>query len=216
MPAASNEANHWRQQCEQIQANWSVLETQFQQYLAEVKAERDRARAEAERLTSTLKETQAIAESLQREIQDRDTLLHKLRHQLEQQASAANLENSGSYERELHAYRLELERDRREVNEQLCQLQARQVEMETAAREAELLMSRERAVIARERAELTRLRDEIRISRERTTREGDIRNRLAQLRSLKQNLTGTSPSAPGDRLREPAEVTANPVRGSVD
>ena len=119
----------------------------------------------------------------------------------------ANLEHSGSYERELNAFRLELENDRTELNEQIGHLQVRQAEMEAAAREAELQMSRERAVIARERAELTRLRDEIRISKDRTAREGGLRDRLANIHRLKQELAASSSaSAPGDQLR-PAAAT---------
>lgn len=204
------EGEHWRERCEQLQAGWAVLEAQFQQRDAEAKAERDKARKEADGLHSTVKELQAITESLRRELHDRDDVLQTLRRQLEQQPAPVNLEHSGSYERELNAFHLELERDRRELNEQLCQLQARQAELEAAAREAELQMSRERAVIARERAELTRLRDDIRIARDRTAREGSVRDRLAQLSSLKPDLAGSSPSAPGDQLRvDSALVTAD-------
>jgi pSer/pThr/pTyr-binding forkhead associated (FHA) protein len=218
VPAARNgEREHWREQCEQLQAEWVVLENRFQEERAALKAERDKIRLEADALASTVKELQVVAESLRREIHDRDVVLQKLRRQMEQQPAPVNLEHSGSYERELNDFRLQLERDRGELNEQLCQLQARQAEMETAGREAELQMSRERAVIARERAELTRMRDEIRIARERTTREGSVRDRLSRINRLKQELAGLSASAPGDLLRTATErVTADPARASAD
>lgn len=202
----SLEGEAWHEKYEQLRAEEAVREAQLQQRYVELQSERAKAREEADALASKVKESQGIAESLTREIHDRDAVLQKYRRQLEQQAAQANLEHSGSYERELNALRQELERDRQDLNEQIYQLQARQSEIETAAREAELQMSRERAILARERAELTRMREEIRITRERTTREGGVRERLAQLHSLKQEITGLSPSAPGDKPRTNAEI----------
>jgi hypothetical protein len=190
----------------QMQAEYAARETEFQQRNAELRTEHAKGREEADALASKVKELQGIVESLTREIHDRESVMQKYRRQLEHQASQANLEHSGSYERELNAYRQELERDRQELNEQIYQLQARQAEIEAAAREAELQMSRERAILARERSELTRLREEIRISRERTAREGGVRERLSQLHSLKQEIAGLSPSAPGDKPRASAEM----------
>jgi pSer/pThr/pTyr-binding forkhead associated (FHA) protein len=212
-----SEAEHWRRQCEQLQANWSILEAQFQQELAEAKIECDRAREQAEALAVAEKETQAVVDALQHEIHNRDLQLQKMRLQLDHRQSESNQEHSGCYEQELNAFRQELERDRQELNEQLRELQARQNDIEAASREAELQMSRERAAIAHERAELTRLRDEIRLSRERGSRASGIRERLAHLRSLRQELSGTSASAPGNQRREEADIKEeNPVRGSVD
>lgn len=202
----SSEGEPWREKYEQIRAEWTVREVQLQQRSVELQAEYAKGREEADALASKVKELQGIVESLTREIHDREAALQKYRRQLDQQASQANLEYSGSYERELNAYRQELEHDRQDLNEQIYQLQARQAEIESAAREAELQMSRERAILARERAELTRLRDEIRITRERTARQGGVRERLAQLHSLKQKITGLSPSAPGDKPRTNAEI----------
>ncbi len=212
-----SEAAYWRRECEQLQANWSVLEAQFQRELAAIKAECGCARAKAEASTVSERETHAIVDSLQREVAERDAQLQKLRREIEQRDAMANLEKCDGYESELNAYRQELERDRQALSEQMCQLQARQSDIESIAREAEFQMSRERAVLARERAELTRLRDEIRVARERGPRADDIRERLAHLRSLRQDLSGTSPSAPGNHRREESVVKEeNPVRGSVD
>ncbi len=201
------ESDHWQQQYQALQAELAALDTRLQQRHTELMGERDKARVEADGLASTVKELQAISESLRREIHDRDVVLEKLRRQLDQQASQVNLEHSGSYERELNAFRLELERDRQDLNEEICQLQVRQAEMEAAVREAELQMSRERAAIARERAELTRLRDEIRITKDRTIRESSVRDRLANLSRIRQEITGgNSASAPGDQLRTSSTV----------
>lgn len=204
---AEGEANRWQEQYQALQVELTALDARAQQREAELTAERDGARGAAEALDSSVKELQGIGESLRREIHDREVVLEKLRRQLEQQSAQVNLEHSGSYERELNAFRLELENDRQELNEQICQLQVRQAEMEAAAREAELQMSRERAVIARERAELTRLRDEIRIAKDRTAREGNVRDRLANIHRLKQELAITSSaSAPGNQLRMAAST----------
>jgi pSer/pThr/pTyr-binding forkhead associated (FHA) protein len=197
------EARQWQEQYGALQAEVAALDARSQQRQAELATERDKARAEADAAAARVQELQSISESLRREIQDRESVLEKLRRQLDQQSSPVNLEHSGSYERELNAYRLELEQNRRELNEQLYQLQARQAEVEVAAREAEVQMSRERAVIARERAELTRLRDEIRLAKDRSTREGGVRDRLATLHRLKQEMANsTSPSAAGDQRRQ--------------
>jgi chromosome segregation ATPase len=207
MPAnGSSEAEPWHQKYEQMQAESAVRETQFQQRYVELQAEHTKAREQADALDSKVKELQGIVESLTREIHDREAAMQKYRRQLEQHPAQANLEHSGSYERELNAYRQELERDRQDLNEQIYQLQARQAEIEATAREAELQMSHERAILARERSELTRMREEIRISRERTVREGGVRERLAQLHLLKEKIAGLSPSAPGDALRTSAEI----------
>ena len=196
------EMQRWREQNRSVQAELGDLDARTRQQQAELTAQRDKARDEANAASSQVQDLQAISESLRREIHDRDVLLEKLRRQLDQQAAPVNLEHSGSYERELNAFRLELEADRRELNEQLCQLQARQAEMEATARDTEMQMSRERAVIARERAELNRLREEIRLTKDRSVREGSVRDRLENLRRLKQKIANsTSPSAPGDQLR---------------
>ncbi len=151
-----DESETWREQCRDLQAELSALDARMRERQAELTAECERVRAEADEAASKVQELQAVRESLQREVHDRDVVLEKLRRQLEQQAAQVNLEHSGSYERELNAFRIELERDRQDLNEQLCQLQVRQADMEAAARDSELQMSRKRAASARERADLTR------------------------------------------------------------
>lgn len=59
-------------------------------------------------------------------------------------------------------------------------------------------------------------REEIRSASQGTVRASGIRERLAQLHKLKEEIVGTSPSAPGDQLRADREVvTANPERSVV-
>jgi pSer/pThr/pTyr-binding forkhead associated (FHA) protein len=185
----------------------------------EARLARDRARMEQEASQATeatpapdatpapapAKDASALVESLRAEIGDRDAALARLQQQMERQAARANIENSGSYEAELHRFRLELEQDRQVLNEQIAQLQQRQQEMEDAAREAELELSKERANFAHERFEMNRLREEIRMERERQQREGGARDRLAPVSKLKDELAG--------KRQTEAHGESNPVSG---
>jgi hypothetical protein len=146
-----------------------------------------------------------LVESLRAEVADRDAAIRRLKEQLERQARRMNVENSGSYEAELHRFRLELEQDRQALNEEIAQLRQRQEELEEAARETELELSRERAIFANERAEMNRLRDEIRLERERQQREGGARDRLGPVSKLKEELTG--------KRQTEAHGGSNPVSG---
>jgi hypothetical protein len=124
--------------------------------------------------------------SLEKALQARDTLVSRLQRQLEQKNM--HLEQSGGYEAELAQFRQELERDRELLNEQISELQIRFSELEQTSREAELQMSQERAQIARERTELTRLQEEIRHEQRRRDRKSGVRDRLAPLDRLKEEL----------------------------
>jgi pSer/pThr/pTyr-binding forkhead associated (FHA) protein len=146
-----------------------------------------------------------LVESLRAEIAEREAAIVRLQQQMDRQAARMNVENSGSYEAELHRYRLELEQDRKALNDQLAQLHERQAEMEVAARETELQMSRERAIFAHERVEMNRLREEIRMERERQQRDGGARDRLAPVSKLKEELTG--------KRQTEAHGQSNPVSG---
>jgi pSer/pThr/pTyr-binding forkhead associated (FHA) protein len=151
------------------------------------------------------KDTAALVESLRVEVKQRDEAIARLQQQLERQAARANVENSGSYEAELHRYRLELEQDRKALNDEIAQLRERQGEMEEAAREMELQMARERALFAHERVEMNRLREEIRVERERQQREGGARDRLGSVSKLKEELSG--------KRQTEAHGQSNPVSG---
>jgi pSer/pThr/pTyr-binding forkhead associated (FHA) protein len=179
---AQRASDHWGEECHNLRAKLAELETKSRQQEIELAGLRAATQAEAGTAAASIQELQGVAESLRREIQDRDQLVEKLRRQLDEQASRVNLENSGSYERDLLQYHQELERDRHELNEQIYHLQVRQAEMEASVREAELQMSRERAQIARERADLNRLRDEVRLAQDPTLRKSGVRERLTNLR----------------------------------
>jgi pSer/pThr/pTyr-binding forkhead associated (FHA) protein len=131
-------------------------------------------------------ELQRLIASLREQVKDRDLLLEKMNQKLAQHSGQPRDHEMADYEEELNEYRRELEHDRREMNEQMVQLQERQQDMEDALREAELQMAKERAQIAREQAELNRLRQELSHAEWRSTREAQLRERLAGLRQPKE------------------------------
>ncbi|SRR5579883_664105 len=96
---------------------------------------------------------------------------------------------------ELNCFARYLRRCRQEIHEQL---------------------SRERTQIAGERAELLRFHEEIRASGE-TTVAGKVSGLLVHLPWIKQEIAGTSPSAPGAQLRDgPNLMAVDPERSTVD
>jgi len=143
------------------------------------------------RTLRTLRETLL---KLEDDLKDRDALIEKLSVELDA-PTPGRLEHSGSYERELHQFRLELERDRRLLSEQLDDVRQRQHDVEEAARETELQLSRERAALARERHELTRMREEIRVDQERLERLA--KNRAGGGASVAEMRDALAPSRQG-------------------
>ena len=71
-------------------------------------------------------------------------------------------------------------------------MRSRNDELDEATREMELEMSRERAELARERQRLERLREEARLELERVQREAGVRDRLAPVQKLREEMTGAS------------------------
>jgi chromosome segregation protein len=149
-------------------------------------------------------EMHALIDRLRKEVRERDALLANLTRRLEQHSSRPD-GDAESYEAELNRYRLELEQERRSLNEQLAQLQQRHAEVEEAARETELQMARERATFAREQAELNRLRQELSRVTNRSGREQEVRDRVAGVMRLKDEILvhqeGEPPEAAGPRRR---------------
>jgi pSer/pThr/pTyr-binding forkhead associated (FHA) protein len=149
-------------------------------------------------------ELHGLVNSLREQVSERDALLDKLARQLEQHQTPPDDDKEG-YEAELNRYRVELERERHELDEQARQLQQRHAEIEQAARETELQMARERARMARDQAELNRLRQELSRTQNRSPREQEVRDRLAGVRRLKEQVAqapqAESPAKSGARRR---------------
>jgi len=122
---------------------------------------------------------------------DEVALLEELRQQPSETPKApAPVTDISTYEAELNDFQRQLENDRKKLNTEIEQLRARNVEMDEATREMELELSRERAELARERQRLDRLREEARLELERVQREAGVRDRLAPVQKLREEITG--------------------------
>ncbi|MBI3408100.1 MAG: FHA domain-containing protein [Planctomycetes bacterium] len=109
-----------------------------------------------------------------------------------------DLEN---YETELNQYRHQLETDRTRLNAEIEQLRGRNHELDQATREMEMEMSRERAELARERTRLDRLRDEVKTDLERMQRDASVRQDLAPVQKLREELKKPAGGNFNDRLK---------------
>ncbi|HYV36488.1 MAG TPA: FHA domain-containing protein [Gemmataceae bacterium] len=109
-----------------------------------------------------------------------------------------------TYETELNNIQRQLEVDRHTLNKEIEQLRARNKELDEATREMELEMSRERAELARERQRVDRLRDDVRQEVERMQRDGGLRERLAPVNNLRDQINNRRQPA-----NEPAARPSN-------
>lgn len=110
-----------------------------------------------------------------------------------------------SYEAELNQYRQQLEADRTKLKTEIEQLRLRNAELDEATREMEMEMSKERAELARERIRLDRLRDEVRTEMERMQRDASMRDSLAGVHKLRDEMNQKKGAAHiGKRLGDPA------------
>jgi chromosome segregation ATPase len=173
-PSNAHSAALLEHQFQTLQSDLLLLRGQLHDREQELADLRDHVSAADGQTLQTLRKA---IQRLEGDMKDRDALIEKLTVELDAPATAANLENSGGYERELHQFRLELEHDRRILTEQLAELQQRHADIEDAARETEVQLARERANLARERSELNRLREEIRIEHERLVRQAGTNGR---------------------------------------
>lgn len=109
------------------------------------------------------------------------------------------------YEAELNEFRRQLETDRGKLNKEVEMLRERNKELDEAVREMEMEMSKERAELARERMRLERVREEVKADSERLQRELAVRDSLAPVQKLRDELTQKQPSKAdkplGERLR---------------
>jgi chromosome segregation ATPase len=104
------------------------------------------------------------------------------------------------YEAELNDFRRQLENDRAKLNTEVETLRDRNKELDEAIREMEMEMSKERAELARERMRLERVREEIKGDTERLQRELAVRDSMAPVQKLRDELTGKEKPL-NDRLR---------------
>jgi FHA domain len=150
-------------------------------------------------------------ELLKQLLAEKDSLVEELREKAEPKSakSASELEQ---YEAELNEYRLQMETDRGTLTQELEQLRVRNQELDDATREMEMEMSRERAEMGRERIRVERMRDELKIDMDKMHREMSVRESLAPVQRLRDEMAQKkqpgAASNPGERMRT--------LRGSND
>jgi hypothetical protein len=182
-----------------LQRDYQTLLLEYESRLAEVeKAEREICDERA---------------AFERECTERRTRLEKAEHEMARRQVAAEAQMRQRWEecqqrcRQTEQAHSQLLQARPEqdasagaaVSQELARvLDRRSQELNCFARH----LRRCRQQLHEQSAELARLRDEIRIAKEGAIRQGSLRDRLANIHRLKQELAATSsPSAPGDQLR---------------
>lgn len=189
----------------------------------EVQRQIGELRAEVELLNEELLNKEQILLDLQSQHADNGDLVkvraenEALKKELDS-ATAPKTENDlERYETELNEYRRQLENDRVKFNEEVETLRERNQELDEAVREMEMEMSKERAELARERMRLERVREEIKADSERLQRELAVRDSMASVQKLREEITQRPGVKPlNDRLRSMrgSLTDSNPVAGS--
>jgi hypothetical protein len=136
-------------------------------------------------------------ESQEKELLRLNDVVAKLELQLREQAAqnaelaaAAPLEEMDldSLEAELNRERRQIAAERTKLSKEIESLRARNAELDDATRDMEMELSRERAEMARERTRLDRMREEIKNEVERLQRDGGVRESLANVQRLREEM----------------------------
>lgn len=117
------------------------------------------------------------------------------------------------YESELNDLRRQLEQDRNKLNKEVTSLRERNKELDEAIREMEMEMSKERAELARERMRLERLREEVKSDTERLQREQSVRDTMAPVQKLRDELNGKQP--PPAKAEKPLNDRLRGIRSQL-
>jgi pSer/pThr/pTyr-binding forkhead associated (FHA) protein len=117
------------------------------------------------------------------------------------------------YETELNDLRRELETDRTKLNTEVEMLRDRNKELDEAIREMEMEMSKERADLARERMRLERVREEVKADTERLQRELAVRDTMAPVQKLRDELA--QKQAPGGKAEKPLPDRSRGTRNQL-
>jgi chromosome segregation ATPase len=126
-------------------------------------------------------------ERLRKQLAEKEAEIRQMNRETEEALGRTDM---NVVEVQLSEYRRQLEGDRQKLGREIEQVRMRNQELEEATREMELEMSRERAELARERQRLERLREDVRLEMERLQREAGMRDRLAPVQNLREEITG--------------------------
>jgi pSer/pThr/pTyr-binding forkhead associated (FHA) protein len=166
--------------------------------LAAVEEQRQSAAPPAETEAPT---SSAEVERLRKLVAQREAEIREMNRQTEE---AMGRTETRFVEAQLSEYRRQLENDRQKLSREIEQVRVRNQELDEATRELELEMSRERAELGRERQRLERLREDVRLEMERAQRESGVRERLAPVQSLREEITGKRQSV-NDQTPKPGK-----------
>lgn len=177
---------------EQVQAQANALD-KLRDHIASQDAQIAKLRQDNEQLRKLVGDKDKM-------LQERDKQVSELQRRLERSGSAASeAVDLETYEAELNRYRQQLDSDRARLTGEMDALRQRNAELDEATREMEMEMSRERAELARERMRLDRLRDEVRSEMERMQREAGVRESLASVHKLREEMNGKKAVPGADR-----------------
>jgi chromosome segregation ATPase len=157
-------------------------------------------------LEALVEEMKGEISALREKIQEKRAEIKKLRDEMYTLPPGMDAE---SLEADLIRFRHQLEADRKALGKELAQIRERNDELEEARREMELELSRERAELSRERTHLERMREEVRQDMERVQRDSEVRERLAPVHQLRDQIVNRRPGqqVPG----RPASMPAIPA-----
>jgi DNA repair exonuclease SbcCD ATPase subunit len=148
----------------------------------------DAAQASPPPMPEILHELQERVDLLEEQLREKESVIAEFQAQPPARVPSTDAELE-DFEAELNEFRRHLEADRQALDDEREQLAARNVELQETLRQSELDLSRERAQLARERAQLDRLRVEIRQEIDRAQRDAGVREKLAPVRRLQDEMT---------------------------
>lgn len=217
-------------ECEQRLANAPTLR-QVEQIVGELRAENDTLRMQLQERNEAIALLQRapaegrseaetpVIDALRSELdglRDEHEILRQLLEEKEQlvatmQAKPAPPKTANdleAYEAELNQFRAQLENDRNRVQDEWEQIKQRNDELDEATREMEMSLSRERAELARERIRIDRMREELKSDVERLQREMVVRDTLAPVQKLRDEIQ----KKPGNGATRPVNERPRTMR----
>ncbi len=163
---------------------------------------------ELHRLLHDLERIRGENDLLKQTLQDKETAVPQ---------SAEQANDLESYESELNELRRQLETDRSKMVKEIEQMRQRNEDLDEARREMEMELSRERAELARERIRLDRVRDEVKSDMERMQRELSVRDSMAQVQKLRDEINQKKqpPGAVTSQLDKKLSERLRSIRGNA-
>ncbi len=191
---------------------------------ANLQAENNQLRTRVEELEQILEATTSQTESVwieqQREyealLEEKSEMIRALHQELKELredggSSGGNASSNPLQTRqELMAIKEQLEEERR-------QLQEDEEALMEQARQMEMAMSRERVELARQRNEIQQMYRDLQREIEQASRDGDLKDRLQELRRRRQDANGPAPTpAPTPRANAPAPRQTAQTQMAID